>query len=64
MENQVSIIINGTRYDAVEKTNEELTDCESCDFSEICSDVNLRKVCADLISTGRVFEKSTKSFES
>ena len=36
MENQVSIIINGTRYDAVEA--ECAYSCASCDLQDVCND--------------------------
>ena len=59
MENQVSIIINGTRYDAVEHTG-ELSSCEDCVFWNTCDYGNL---CTRLIGDDMNFVKSTKSFE-
>lgn len=53
--NEVSVIINGVRYDAVEVDNPPC--CPVCDFPEsFCS-------CCDLLNENQVFKKSTKSFE-
>lgn len=55
--NEVSIIINGERYDAVK--------AEQCDICAKCSDCKLflTTSCIALIGVNRVFNKSTKSFE-
>lgn len=54
MENQVSIIINGTRYDAVEAAG-----CAECAFFENCKDQ-----CAFFeLPLDKVFKKSDKKFE-
>lgn len=58
-QNQVSIIINGTRYDAVESFNIECF-CDSCDLLRNCIIAN---DCENLISLKRVFKKSDKKFE-
>lgn len=55
--NEVSIIINGVRYDAEEEGH--------CDIYAKCSDCKLflQTSCIALIGVNRVFKKSTKSFE-
>jgi hypothetical protein len=55
--NDVSIIINGVRYDAVKAGH--------CDIYAKCSDCKLflTTSCIALIGVDRVFKKSTKSFE-
>ena len=55
--NEVSIIINGVRYDAVEAGH--------CDIYAKCSNCKLflQTACIALIGVNRVFKKSTKSFE-
>lgn len=55
--NEVSIIINGTRYDAEEEGH--------CDIYAKCSDCKLflQTSCIALIGVNRVFKKSTKNFE-
>ena len=59
MENQVSIIINGVRYDAVE-IDIPKTLCDGCDLYKSCV---LADSCENLISLERVFKKSDKKFE-
>lgn len=58
--NEVSIIINGVRYDAVD----ELAYCVGCDLLDMCiSHCNLN-LCEYLgVNLDCVFKKSTKSFE-
>lgn len=34
--NEVSIIINGVRYDTVEQNNPRIVGCENCDIKDIC----------------------------
>ena len=55
--NEVSIIINGVRYDAVGAGH--------CDIYAKCRDCKLflQTSCIELIGVDRVFKKSTKSFE-
>lgn len=63
--NEVSIIINVVRYDAVLPDNIEELPCESCSLRESCdiqSDGVIR-VCCDMIGEEYHFKKSTKSFE-
>ena len=67
--NEVSIIINGERYDAVE-VKPQRNNCHECDF-ELCKDFandyhpNLTYInfCAATLSRNSVFKKSTKHFE-
>ena len=58
--NEVSIIINGVRYDAVE--TKELYSCEGCDLTEMCSKP-LIGFCTDWFLHNIVFKKSDKKFE-
>lgn len=55
--NEVSIIINGVRYDAV--------DAGHCDIYAKCRDCKLflQTSCIALIGVNRVFKKSDKKFE-
>lgn len=55
--NEVSIIINGVRYDAVERVTQENL-CYDCDLYRNCK---LDDCCGDLIGF-KIFKKSTKSF--
>ena len=59
MENQVSIIINGVRYDVIQMFAPLL--CPHCDLNKWCVKYNLRQMCKSLGDC--VFKKSTKSFE-
>lgn len=58
MMNEVSIIINGVRYDAVERDALDL--CYGCDLYRDCK---LADCCGDLIGLNQVFKKSDKKFE-
>ena len=65
--NEVSIIINGVRYDAVEMTEEE-TSRISCELGDLnyrckCAKMSLDITCAYILGMSRYFKKSTKSFE-
>ena len=59
MENQVSIIINGVRYDAVEKGNSYC--CEGCDLLDICDKYEpiSEYLCLDVLGEEKIFKKST-----
>ena len=63
--NEVSIIINGVRYDAVESSKRGCV-CHECDLEKLC-DNNLPDgvidLCATFVGKLRRFKKSTKSFE-
>lgn len=52
---EVSIIIDGVRYDAVEC--DEKHSCKGCECTELCLSI------MNLCSINTVFKKSTKSFE-
>ena len=57
--NEVSIIINGTRYDAVK---EECPNCLQCDLHNDCDELTYENLCCSL--TPRcIFKKSDKKFE-
>lgn len=56
---EISIIINGVRYDAVKRETQESL-CYSCDLYKDCK---LADCCGDLIGLNQVFKKSDKKFE-
>ena len=62
--NEVSIIINGVRYDAVEQ--DTFVGCFGCDLRDIVYSYN-ECICSALIGMADmknvIFKKSTKSFE-
>lgn len=58
--NEVSIIINGVRYDAEEDYTSDST-CRKCDLREVCHNYNI--CCALQVKANVFFKKSTKSFE-
>ena len=62
--NEISIIINGVRYDAVkrpprQKGKSPCSECDICDLWEI----NDGFPCNEIIGENRVFKKSDKKFE-
>lgn len=57
--NEVSIIINGVMYDAVE---EECANCSQCDLQEYCDEYALETFCYALTPLC-IFKKSDKKFE-
>ena len=57
--NEVSIIINGVRYDAV---HEECANCAQCDLKRDCDESTFEFMCYELVPLC-IFKKSTKSFE-
>ena len=57
--NEVSIIINGTRYDAVEQ---EHPLCEQCDIISECQEGMFNAVYCALVPMS-IFKKSDKKFE-
>ena len=60
--NEVSIIFNGVRYDAVENHGNKFS-CEDCDFLFKCHEYNFHlSACLPLIGS-RIFKKSDKKFE-
>ena len=63
--NEVSIIINGVRYDAVDAYSQE-SSCDICDILEYCEadyHERLRPTCCKLIGENKYFKKSDKKFE-
>lgn len=62
--NEVSIIINGERYDAV--LGNVMHFCYGCELRDICSDGDYynQTLCEKFkIALGSIFKKSSKSFE-
>lgn len=58
-QNQVSIIINGVRYDAVDGKG-----CTNCDLLEYCSsELYPCNMFVDKMSLFKIFKKSDKMFE-
>jgi hypothetical protein len=55
--NEVSIIINGVRYDAVEGDG-----CSNCKLKSFC-DICIVEFCVILGAYGKIFKKSDKKFE-
>ena len=55
--NEVSIIINGIRYDAVSIAEDDIA-CTGCELS-----IGICEVCWKLIGDKAVFKKSDKKFE-
>lgn len=61
--NEVSIIINGVRYDAVEMTHEEndmTVSCNLCDLQHDCKNAPLdfETSCGYILGLNRYFKKS------
>ena len=62
--NEVSIIINGVRYDAVEVPKEhESRPCAYCDIMDFCLEASGDVTCFSLGVKGKMFKKSDKKFE-
>ena len=66
--NDITLIINGTRYDAVEATKEELNNfcfiaCHSCALDKKCNKHDAYDLCRNVLGTYTYFKKSKKSFE-
>lgn len=61
--NEVSIIINGVRYDAVD-TNDAGW-CHCCDLREMCNEYDFAssELCNDVFGSNKIFKKSDKKFE-
>ena len=61
--NEVSIIINGVRYDAVE--DNECVDCSDvCALDTLCTRyMFITQFCEHIVNEGYVFKKSDKKFE-
>ena len=63
--NEVSIILNGVRYDAVEKPEykEGVDVCNGCDICELYEVKDIIFPCSKIIGSNRVFKKSDKKFK-
>ena len=63
--NEVSIIINGVRYDAVEDTSCRTNNkCDLYDYQRGCNLCIIGMVaCEQLIGVNGIFKKSNKKFE-
>ena len=64
--NEVSIIINGVRYDAVSiLPNPTYPVCSQCHFYGVCGaeHFSIGEFCDEYLEPEQVFKKSTKSFE-
>lgn len=60
--NEVSIIINGVRYDAVEATKKQLNDfcfiaCHSCDLDKKCNKHDAYDLCRNVLGSFKYFKK-------
>lgn len=62
-QNQVSIIINGTRYDAVEDEDCFSAQCSLYDEQEGCSGCVIGMNNCEALIGMRIFKKSDKKFE-
>ncbi len=62
--NEVSIIINGFRYDAVFLENEEDAICSNCDLRYFCREFVLIDLCTfEEDNPNVVYKSSNKKFE-
>ena len=66
--NEISIIINGIKYDAVEMTHKEndmAVSCNLCDLQHECKNtlVHLEIPCGHILGLNRYFKKSDKQSE-
>ena len=64
--NEVSIIINGVRYDAVDIQCDEEKACKECDLAEFCDNIPyILTLCQVFDATAESihFKKSDKKFE-
>ena len=57
---EVSIIVNGVRYDAIDSP---MDGCQDCDLCSLYDGKGLDFPCIQLIGYHRVFKKSDKTFE-
>ena len=62
--NEVSIIINGIRYDAVDAEDGSEW-CHGCDLFDLCCkyDCASTDLCYDVFGLYKIFKKSDKNFE-
>ena len=64
--NEVSIIINGVRYDAVDTQGDEERVCKECDLAEFCDNIPYILTLCQVFDTTEEnihFKKSNKKFE-
>lgn len=63
--NEVSIIVNGVRYDAVEDTSAPTNNnCDLYDMEQSCKNCFIgMNTCERLIGVDGIFKKSDKKFE-
>lgn len=60
---EISIIINGVRYDATTPQDVD-NGCDECDLGDFCTKVELHNyTCFALIGSDRCFKESYKKFE-
>ena len=59
--NEVSIIINGVRYDVVDVNGKAL--CNECDLNDWCKDYDFCFFCSMYCKKSQYFKKSDKKFE-
>lgn len=61
--NDVSLIINGVRYDA-DTARYADNECNECDLKEYCTSIELYEYsCFAMIGSNKKFKKSDKKFE-
>ena len=61
---EISVIINGVRYDAVDMQNDEDAICSNCDLKYWCREYTLVDLCTiDVYHCNIVYKESNKSFE-
>lgn len=58
--NEVSIIINGVRFDAVvlDNTTDDNASCEECDLFEKCHERTFLHLCSSILARCQIFKKS------
>lgn len=64
--NELSIIINGVRYDLVEDTCHRAYVCSTCDLKSFCNNIRGQQTLCDVFDKGDedvYFKKSDKKFE-
>ena len=61
MKDEVSILINGVRYDAVQTDSAEDM-CNYCDLLDVCNEVTA-DCCVQFLPKYYMFKKSDKKFE-
>ena len=59
--NEVSIIINGVRYDSIQVEGE--ASCKMCDLNSCCHDYDIIFFCTSVCNLSQCFKKFDKKFE-